>query len=547
MAVAAAETFDWEYAEAQFAQYALTDAAPETEGYMRPPGSEIYGRSLSTVRRLGAFMLRHTLGEAVSSPEAAQAKAEFYTSVEEGFGTDMELGGGLEVRAFDRALVIDGRVMSKDNKTPVSVMTKKGLECAEETAKKDPHFQPQLTRSYWDHENALIVDRMARGETRYKTRIVVSPFPEEGAKRSGDEYWRNIGYVPHLKRGFVQLYHVAQDGSLLTGSLSFSGSNKEKLREIFSEHGIEIPETEVTDNWLKYAITRTLTDEEAKAVATNIADGADDPRYKKIAKTKSTRCREVTNTVDVTREYGPIMERAFNESYVHICESLVRGYQTSELRELIYQFADKAHNFNERYASALYRMRADGGEFSEDDSIVLHELMVYSTIEMMRALHLEKLGSQYSSENARFSFVDLQSANAALFQGMLGSFGAVGAQNNRVYSACGLSISLGNEDRLDNPNGPQSPFGGHNKTLDEDNLGSRWFTCPKGHLNYRRVANVKEKNCRTCQVDISCEAPKTAKQKTNEPLTWERALGYEPVLIKSKAVLGRRALVGAGA
>src|SRR5262245_48133663 len=89
--------FDWELAGAQFVQQSL-DVAAETIEYERAPESEIYGRSLSTPHRLGALAVEKTASEIIHSPEAAQAKAEFYTSVEEGFGTDEELGDVLEVR-----------------------------------------------------------------------------------------------------------------------------------------------------------------------------------------------------------------------------------------------------------------------------------------------------------------------------------------------------------------------------------------------------------------------------------------------------------------
>lgn len=491
------QEFDWDFAESQFVED--TDAAQR-------PEAETYGRSLGTIRRLGAFMLGRVLSEVASSPEAQQAKAEFYTSVEEGFGTDMELGGGLEVRDFDRRPTLGGRVMSKDLKTAISAMTEAGLKCAEETARNDRRFVPQLVRSVWDHENALTVDKMARGETDYNTRIVISPFPEEGAKQSGDAYWRDVGYVPHLRRGFVQLYHAGSN-EIVTGSLSFDGSNRRQLRHIFGRFGIEIPEGEVTDNWLKYAITDTLSEDEAKALATDIADAAASSRYQKN-----------TNTVKVTKQYKPIMERAFNEAYIHVCESLVRGHQTDKARELIFQLADKAPDFNERYARALHAMRADPNRFTSDDSIVLHELLVYSTIEMMRALHLQKTGpsrvpGQAHEESSLSAY--LHTAEAASFQNILSSFGADGARNNRIYSACGLSIALGEDGTKD---GPQAAFGGVDKkpSEDADDLGDRWFTCPKGHLNYRWVANVKEKNCMTCWTDISCKPPKPPRKAKTE-------------------------------
>ncbi|HVX48133.1 MAG TPA: hypothetical protein VHA05_02135 [Candidatus Saccharimonadales bacterium] len=429
------DEFDWDYAESQFDE--------------RPPEGEIYGRSLSTVHRLGTFAVGKSQVEIVQSPEAAQAKAEFNTSVEEGFGTDVELGGGLEVRDFDFRPVVEGKVMSSDLKTAVSDMTEAGLKCAVKTAAKDRLFRPQLTRSEWDHENAKLVDSMARGETSYNMRIVASPFPEEAAAVSGDDYWRDIGYVPSLRRGFIQFYYVSE-GGVTSGSLSFDGSDKRRLRELFSKYGVEIPEEEITDNWLKYPITATLPEDEAKKMALEIADEAGDPKYKKDA-----------NTVEVTNEHRALLETVFNDSYIHACESLALGYQTRDARELILRLADKAHHFNEKYKDSLYKMRVNG-EFTDSDFIAIHELLVYSTIEMMRALHLNKKGNSdagivfYDPNTISAEF--LESLDPASFQTMLGGFGAEGAKNDRVYSACGLSISLGESDGA--KENPQRAFGG---------------------------------------------------------------------------------------
>lgn len=471
----------------------------------RAPESEIYGRSLSTIHRMGALMIGKPVVEVVSSPEAAQARVEFYTSVEEGFGTDVQLGGGLEVRDFDKRPVINGRVMSKDLKTSVSDMTEAGLICAEATAETDHRFLPQLTRSKWDHENACIVDKMARGETSYNTRIVVSPFPEEAAAQSGSEYWRDIGYVPHLKRGFVQLYHVGS-GEVITGSLSFDGSDKQKLRQVFSEYGIEIPEGELTDNWLQYAVTDTLSQDQAKAFATTIADRAGSERYKKN-----------TNTVSVTHEYRSLMDQVFDESYIHICESQFRGYQTEAARGLILQLTDKAQHFNQRYQAALYKMRSDKNQFSDDDTAILHELLVYSTIEMMRALHIGRteLPHEYTEANYQLApnLAHLLAIDASAFQGMLSGFGAEGAKNNRAYSACGLSIAPGEGNN--SPGDPQGVFGGNMQGIEgegaatgkKDKFGPLKFKCPKGHWNKRPPADTPKDfltHCKTCKASLKC-------------------------------------------
>lgn len=445
----------------------------------RPPEDEIYGRSLSTVYRLGQFAVERSIFAAIHSPEAQQVKAEFFTSVEEGFGTDLELGGGLEVRDFATRPVLNGEVMSKDLKTSVSDMTFAGLICAEEKFEKesqqgDNRFGPQLIRSKHDHENATVVNQMVRGKTSYNTRIVASPFPEEAAAQSGDAYWRGIGYVPHLRRGFIQVYHTTKDGNLLAGSLSFDGSNKEQLREVFAKYGVEIPESEVTDNWLKYAITDNLSEEYAKSLALEIANTAADPKYKKN-----------TNTVDVTDNHRAIMDKVFNESYVQACESHARQQQTSATRDLIFRLANQAGSFGDCYVKALYAMRDDEYRFTDDDMVILHELLVYSTIEMMRALHLDKKHGQSTQVRwaGGINLAHLEAMNIEAFQKALSSFGAEGARSNRVYSACGLEIKLGKPgSEAGSADDPQSVFGGKDK--DNSQLEDCDFVskeCPKCH------------------------------------------------------------------
>lgn len=466
----------------------------------RSPESEIYGRSLSSMYRLGIRAARVALSEAIRSPEASQAKVEFYTSVEEGFGTATKLKGRREVRNYEAHQTINGKVMSKDPNRSVSDMTKAGLVCAEkkfdvEKAQGDYRFASQLIRTQWDHKNALISDAMVRGETDYNTRIVVTPFPEEAAALTGGEYWDGIGYVSHLRRGFVQAYFTDGEGGFIAGSLSFDGSNKHRLREIFHKHGVNIPEDEVTDNWLQYAITDTLTEAQAKALALEIANEADNPKYRENAE-------KVTNTVDITNEHRLMMEKAFNESYIHACESLARGCQTPEVRKLIFKLADKAEHFNERYQKALYRMRADGSTFTDDDMVVMHELLVFSTIEMMRALYIEKeqlpQDGNAVRQNKGSDLAYIQAAiDSGSFQEALSNFGVRGAVNNHSYSACGLLISLGGEDDLSDS--PQSAFGG----LDREKLSWHGGKIKKGKcVSCKKETKVGVENW--CQKCIKC-------------------------------------------
>lgn len=421
--------------------------------------NETYGRSLSAIRSLGRVAAAESYRIAVNSPEASQARVEFFTSVEEGFGTDSELGRGLEVRDFDHRPVIDGHIVSKDPNRSVVSMTFDGLKCAQEKYKEESalgnhNFKSQLIRSFWDHDNAQKCDQMARGKTDYNTRIVVSPYPEEAHLVTGGKYWGDLGYVPHLRRGFVQIYYSGPDG-LVAGSLSFDGSNKARLREVFAKHGVNIPEEEVTDNWLKYAITGEFTEKQAKAIALELADDAADPSMRKN-----------TNTVDVTAKYSDIMNSVFDKSYVLACQSMTVGKQVPGIRNLIQEYVNNSAHFNARYKKALAGMQSYPDKFTEDDMVVMHELLVYSTIEMMRAIHVEARSGDnlndvekgYYHYDAHTEYIRSAMASGQLDQA-IGGFSGIGASNNRGYSACGLSISPG-EEASNGADGPQSAFGG---------------------------------------------------------------------------------------
>jgi hypothetical protein len=255
------------------------------------------------------------------------------------------------------------------------------------------------------------------------------------------------------------------------------------------------------------------------------------------------------------------MERAFNESYIHLCQSLAMGRQTDGTKALVLQLANNAHNFNERYAKALYKMRANANQFVDDDAVVLHELLVYSTIEMMRALHLQGQGLQGGSDDAHLMAAALQSADAASFQNMLGGFGADGARHGRTYSACGLKISLGIDvidandpqtqlERL--LSDPQNVFGGHDKSkrAGEDEYGPLKFKCKYGHANERKpgqlITECRIKSCREGSVGCGPSGPVRKSNEERLPAWYQAAERLEAQKkqqrSKAEATVGKSAV-----
>lgn len=84
------------------------------------------------------------------------------------------------------------------------------------------------------------------------------------------------------------------------------------------------------------------------------------------------------------------------------------------------------------------------------------------------------------------------------------------AEEGRIFAACGGSIEvLKGEVNILNASSVEV-FSAIFNSLDVSNLGardkkgSRYFSCENGHLNYRRVANIPEKVCSTCNANVSC-------------------------------------------
>lgn len=84
----------------------------------------------------------------------------------------------------------------------------------------------------------------------------------------------------------------------------------------------------------------------------------------------------------------------------------------------------------------------------------------------------------------------------------------------------------------------ENPF----KLIDGDRLGSRWFNCPKGHLNYRRRANEPEETCRKCNIKVDCGM---VEEKPKEVAKQEAA--WEIILRSGEARKSKQAQVAPGA
>lgn len=387
---------------------------------------ETYGLSLSALRKLGAITTQTVVDVEILRAHETQVRDEFNSAVFEGLSSDENYGGVLQVTKFDTRKIINGKVMSADMQSTVTELLENGVESSEQASRFDQRLTNQLVRDENDLENARQVELMIAGMTDYNTRIVVSLLPEEAIDRDGEDFWKNIGYIPSKKTAYIQLYHYSSEGELVTGSLSVDMSDKDRWREIFEKYGVEIPEDETTDNWLKYAITAEMSEEEAREFALGIRRDY-----------QGQGAGESFDTVDTIEANQEVIDSVFERMYLPIVDSLAVGEKTPEMEEIVDAFLANSQYFNSETRSDLMRASNKAG-FGDDEAKLLHQLVVYSSIEMFRSsLEGHSIGSM-QQDMSEFAQLAIQEnlANA------MALFASGGAKEGRTYSSCGRMIDF---------------------------------------------------------------------------------------------------------
>ncbi len=390
------------------------------------PQPETYGLSLSALRRLGAITTQTVVDTEVLQAHETQVRDEFNSAVFEGLSSDENYGGVLQVTKFDTRKVIDGKVMSADMQSTVTELLENGLDSSKQASRFDQRLVNQMTRDDNDLENARQVELMIAGKTDYNTRVVVSLLPEEAIERDGEAFWKNIGYIPGKKTAYIQLYHYSAEGELLTGSLSVDMSDKLRWRELFAKHGIEIPEDETTDNWLQYALIGEMSEEEAKEFALDIR-----------REYEGRGIGENIDTVDTIEANQEAIDRVFEQMYLPIVDSLALGEKTPEMKEIVDAFLANSQYFNSATRSDLMRASNKAG-FSDNDAKLLHQLVIYSSIEMFRSSLTGHSAQDVQQDMSEFAQMAVQESLA----NAMALFASGGAKEGRTYSSCGRMIDF---------------------------------------------------------------------------------------------------------
>lgn len=471
-----------------------------------------YALSLDRLRMVGDIALSGSLEEPEAQGPISQLRAEFDTSLSEMLKTDPDFGKELEITRFERYIVRDGHVISHDGITPVVDMLENGCNLSATLAQEDSRMQTQATRDWYDLLNAHEVDAMAAGKTSYNTRIVPSLMPKEAIARDGERFWRGMGYFPETETAFFQLYHLTEDGEVLTGALSVDMADMESMRELWAEEGVHIPEGESTDSWLQHAITGAMTTEQAKALVQRLRQ----KHYDTIGHEPT----KPTSVEEVLAVNADVVDQSFKELQLSLSESIAEGKKTEAIQHLVHGFMQKAMQLSPEIRSGL--LRAHNSQFFSDvDARLVYKLVMYATVEEIRKSL--PLANRESSKPAIPRGVAVHhpetmhvhgSIPTQLFINQIVQSALVGVSERRSYGACGAEIKLGSYGEENSPEAalaklldPQKAFGGktERKEDEEDMYGPLKFECTEGHTNRRPRGKLIDKcQHKGCTGSVGC-------------------------------------------
>jgi len=136
----------------------------------------------------------------------------------------------------------------------------RGRRAAEEAAYGDSRLWFNLQRTIHDYHEGQLLESMMLGETSFNTLASWSPMPEEAYVQLGLAKLESLGYQPKRLLGFIRIYQKISDTELKVVSLSVDNSDLMAFRMMAEQLGVQIPETEISDNYSAYRFTAHLSD-----------------------------------------------------------------------------------------------------------------------------------------------------------------------------------------------------------------------------------------------------------------------------------------------
>lgn len=474
--------------------------------------SEEYARSTRALRLLGAAALSGVNVEAATN----QLQQEYESSIAEMIKSDEEFGNRLEITRPDAFSVVDGTVLAYDEETSIIKLVEDGARKSQDASMIDTRMETQHNRDMADLRNALLVNEMVSDNSKPNTRIVVSLEPIEAMDRDGAQYWENLNYTKGL--AFIQVYHRQEDGNLATWTLSVDKSDKNTWRKVMANHNVIIPEEEVTDNWLDYALEIDVDDSDLEKVSRGLRE----EYYSNIP--DSLHRDSINKHLEDNQEF---VDQIFEQLYAPLAESLVDGNNT----EVFQDFAREAQNIVTLKPSIRQRLFkiSNSQKLELEDVKILEELVRYSVAEELRdGLKPKNKEIKTPSITPKITEINnLKFGTPNVYRQLTPIDSMInqmtislrrGADAGRSYGSCGGTSRIARDpitDTLSTFGLPQDIFGGfatkpndQEYGPDEDSRGPLDFECPDGHPNRREKNGPLLEKCQEpgCDAKITCKS-----------------------------------------
>ncbi len=461
------------------------------------PAPEMYARSLRALKYLGSIALE--AGKDVSDHEDAQeAWQDFTTAAGENLATDAEYGDRLVFNPMRPYKRINGHAVDSKGRTIVD-MVQAGRRASLQAAIDEPEMVIQAERDDGDVEVAQIVDSLKEGEMY----AVVCMDPKD-ALQTNPDYWRIRGYREGM--AVLQVYYHSSNGQILAGAYSIKDSDKDMLRHLQAEDGVDIPETETDSRWIKHGLRRSVSDDEAMRFGDEFIR-----RYRDSIGDSSTK----VSVTDIIRDHQGLAKRYFNEFIAPLAYSHEQNVPDTRIQQLATSIMQTSVRHSPEEMHSLLRV-SNGLVPTEQDTIFLEERIRFAFVEEVRKYIPSYVTRVEQTSTAATDRVASTLNSVAMHipiyeQELLRQVTeniTSGTQAKRTYGGCsgvGNNENLLSQDGINERGAEQQDVFGGKGNLPDDKYGSRYFKCPKKGCTNVRPKDKLIPKCQKCGADVMCK------------------------------------------
>lgn len=445
---------------------------------------ETYSRSMATNYRVGELACFYALEAPEVQGVLQEAYSDFESSVEEDLTTDKEYSDKLKFNPMRERPIVDGHVVSKEGRW-IADLVAVGLASAKQAAISDPEMIVEVERAEGDEEVVAIVDSLEVGEMY----AVGSVEPKEALARN-QKYWHRKNYREGM--AIVQVYWRKDENTMLAGSFSIKNSSMLALKSIFASHGVEVPEDETANRFIRHGIRQKASEVEARSFG---------PQLQEDHKQAVNKTHEDISVTELIEKNQKVIKEYFYNYIVPLSEALYTGKNNQVMQSLASTLINKAKNPEDRHQ---FLRIANSQKFTRDNADFMEEKIRYALDEELREKLVRLVNGDASSTPeidmttnfARNDIVIVQTNSEAqmIMNQRLANNVARGESAGRSYGGLGCSGTGKSRNQLSDDDfegaDSQYEFGGKDKRKDDEESNTNTECCYSGTFCYCCPYNV---------------------------------------------------------